>query len=189
MNSLAILEYGEIRVTEDERFSVFDTIRVIGGKKNPHETWKRLCDDYPEFLLKCQDFKFPGKGQRETPAATQDVLNEIIQLLPTIKKEVGGKTVYKRSEEYYRCKLHKKLGGVTEVCTPVGRIDILTSTEIIEVKDVKSWKSALGQIEVYSDYYPSHQKRLHLFGTCHSSFLELIKQHCEKRSIKVTSEA
>ncbi len=82
MNSLTILEYGEIRVTEDERFSIYDIIRVIGGKKNPHETWKRFCVEYPEVLTFCEDFKFPGAGQRPTPVTNLEKIFYIIGLLP-----------------------------------------------------------------------------------------------------------
>ncbi|WP_414589766.1 hypothetical protein [Scytonema sp. PCC 10023] len=82
MNVLTLAKYGTIRTTEDNRFSVFDTIRVIGGKKNPHETWKRLCDDYPEVLTKYDNFQFPGAGQRLTPVADTEGIFYIIGLLP-----------------------------------------------------------------------------------------------------------
>jgi len=42
-----------------------------------------------------------------------------------------------KPESYYRDKLAKSLGGQTEVTIPGGRIDVLTSTEIIEVKHIK----------------------------------------------------
>lgn len=63
-----------------------------------------------------------------------------------------------------RDRLNAQLHGLPEVKTPAGRIDLLTSTEIIEVKRIGEWKSGLGQILVYSAFYPEHQKRLHLFG-------------------------
>ncbi|HIK29897.1 MAG TPA: MarR family transcriptional regulator [Oscillatoriales cyanobacterium M59_W2019_021] len=70
-----------------------------------------------------------------------------------------------RIEFQVREHLKSQLGGLTEVKTPAGRIDLLTETEIIEVKRVDDWKSALGQILIYSGFYPEHQKRLHLFGS------------------------
>ncbi|MUH00611.1 hypothetical protein F7734_53425 [Scytonema sp. UIC 10036] len=82
MNSLAILNFGEIRVTEDEQFSVFDTIRVIGGKKNPRDAWKALCEQYSEVVGKTDSYKFPGKGQQETPVANLENIFYIIGLLP-----------------------------------------------------------------------------------------------------------
>ncbi|WP_052672455.1 MarR family transcriptional regulator [Aliterella atlantica] len=68
-------------------------------------------------------------------------------------------------EKAVRDRLHAQLGGLVEVATPAGRIDLLTNSEITEVKAIKDWKAALGQILVYSSFYPQHQKRLHLFGT------------------------
>lgn len=82
MNVLTLAEYGNIRVTEDNRFSVFDTIRVIGGKVNPRVTWKRLCDDYPEVVTKSDNLQFPGAGQRQTPVADAEGIFYIIGLLP-----------------------------------------------------------------------------------------------------------
>ncbi|MGB7275927.1 MAG: hypothetical protein WBC69_21745 [Geitlerinemataceae cyanobacterium] len=68
------------------------------------------------------------------------------------------------TESQIRDRLKSQLGGLPEVKTPAGRIDLLTETEIIEVKRVGDWKSALGQLLVYSGFYPEHRKRLHLFG-------------------------
>lgn len=44
MSNLQVLNYGYIRETEDGRYSVFDTIEVLADKKNPRETFKRLCN-------------------------------------------------------------------------------------------------------------------------------------------------
>lgn len=67
-------------------------------------------------------------------------------------------------EQQVRDRLQSELGGQTEVITAVGRIDLLTNTQIIEVKGFSEWKSALGQILAYSAFFPTHQKRIHLFG-------------------------
>lgn len=186
MGNLSLFNYGCIRATDDGRYSVYDTIEVVGGKKNPRDAWESLAERYPEVLVLAEDFRFFGQGQRLTPVATKQDIDTILSLLPHFEKDVRGKTYQKQSEERYRSDLHKQVGGKTEVCTPAGRIDILTSTQIVEVKHVKSWKSALGQIEVYGDYYPNHEKRLHLFGPCHFSLLETIKKHCRKRCIEVS---
>lgn len=82
MQSLALLEYGAVRVTEDNSFSVFDTIQVVGGKSNPRVYWKSLSDQYPEVVKKTYNFQFSGAGQRKTPVATQENILYIIGLLP-----------------------------------------------------------------------------------------------------------
>lgn len=69
-----------------------------------------------------------------------------------------------KPEQRVRDRLLAELGGLKEVTTPAGRIDLLTETEVIEVKWLSDWKSALGQVMAYSGFYPKHQKRIHLFS-------------------------
>ena len=90
------------------------------------------------------------------------------------------------SEAFYRDRLAKKLNGKTEVNTPVGRIDIVTKTEIIELKNVKYWKSAIGQIKSYGQYYPEHRQRIHLFGELTESKLKQIQATCDLENIFLT---
>ena len=71
-------------------------------------------------------------------------------------------------------KLNDKLNGQLEVVTQCGKIDIVTDTEIIEVKEYKLWKHALGQILVYSYYYPDKNKRIHLFN-CGNNNMNIIE--------------
>jgi hypothetical protein len=60
--------------------------------------------------------------------------------------------------------LHKKyIGSRIEVKTPSGYIDILTDTEVIEIKKGNAWKDALGQLLAYGEYYPEHIKVVYLF--------------------------
>lgn len=44
-------------------------IRVLGGKKNLHDTWAQIVETHPEVVGKCDNLQFPGAGQRETPVA------------------------------------------------------------------------------------------------------------------------
>jgi hypothetical protein len=83
-NIVSVLSFDNdaIRTTGDSRVSVFDFIRVVGGQKSQHEVWKRLCKQYPEVLTLCDDFKFSGKGQRNTPVAGKEGTLKILNLLP-----------------------------------------------------------------------------------------------------------
>ena len=92
----------------------------------------------------------------------------------------------RKLEKDIQLSLQASIGGIAEVKTVAGDIDLLTADQIIEVKDVKGWKSALGQIIVYGKYYPSHQKRIHLFGETQTSYLELIRSHCSPLNVIVT---
>ena len=94
----------------------------------------------------------------------------------------------KTKESDYSNALAKELNGKREVRTLAGNIDVLASSQIIEVKEIKFWKAALGQVLVYGHYYPSHQKRIHLYGETQESFLEMINSHCAKFNVTVTWE-
>ena len=98
----------------------------------------------------------------------------------------GERPRSKKRESDYCNTLAKRLNGKREVPTLAGHIDVLTSSQIIEVKSANSWKHALGQILVYSFYYPSHKKRIHLFGETQESFLELVREHCSRFDVEVT---
>jgi hypothetical protein len=76
-------EGATIRVTPTGQPSVFDMIRVLGGQKNPRDVWERLTESHPEVVGKCDNLKFPGRGQRETPVArTKEDAYVILGLLP-----------------------------------------------------------------------------------------------------------
>jgi hypothetical protein len=110
-----------------------------------------------------------------------DALNKLLAHSDT------GKSKKYVERQIQHC-LWQQLGGETEVETLAGRIDLLTSTEIIEIKRASAWKEAVGQVIVYGHYYPSHDKRIHLFGSAHTSFRSLIDRHCKKLKITVTWE-
>jgi hypothetical protein len=115
-----------------------------------------------------------------------DNQNRTSNSAPDLQRKTSSKP---KNEAYYRDKLARKLRGKTEVRTPAGdRIDILTSSEIIEVKQVKAWKSALGQIMIYGDSYPSHQKRIHLFGDKSSVNFRHVENSCKRRNVVVSWE-
>lgn len=94
----------------------------------------------------------------------------------------------KHSEAWYRDHLVQELEGEKEVQTPVGRIDILTKTELIELKNVKNWKSAIGQVKSYGKFYPKHRLRIHLFGEMTESKLNNIQETCNSEGIILTWE-
>ena len=94
----------------------------------------------------------------------------------------------KYDEKKVSNKLSDQLDGKREVTLKCGkRIDILSNTEIIEVKSYKSRLSAIGQILYYSKCYPDKQKRIHLFD--HNNKTDLRFQTiCDELCIIVTYE-
>ena len=93
----------------------------------------------------------------------------------------------KHPERDVRDRLQTQLGGVAEAYTKYGLIDLLTDTELIEVKAVDRWKDAIGHIVAKSEKYPTHKKRLHLFGP-EAPILEHIETICDRLHIQVTYE-
>ena len=73
----------EIRITSDKMISVFDFIKVVGGQKNPHETWKDIKKKYKnEVLGFSENLKFPGAGQKLTPVINVQGMVKLLFWLP-----------------------------------------------------------------------------------------------------------
>lgn len=131
--------------------------------------------------------------KRQSPNPTQKlvrgVIRNFINQLNGIVVEPEINDPLEGTEAWYRDKLARESRGRTEVhIDKVGRIDILTETEIIEVKNTKGWKSAIGQIKSYGQYYPKHKMRIHLFGKLTESKLETIQRVCNQEGIMLTWE-
>lgn len=61
-------ERGEIRKTDDERYSVFNVINIALGKKGERTVWERLQSRYPVCVTFCDSYVFGGRGgYQETP--------------------------------------------------------------------------------------------------------------------------
>jgi len=85
-------------------------------------------------------------------------------------------------------KLEKQYGGGHKE-TPLGIIDILSTTEIIEVKNWNDFIKGFGQLLVYAEYYPNHMKHIHFFGEPPPADKEIvIRTLFAKYGIKVTQE-
>ncbi len=105
------------------------------------------------------------------------------------KKNVVAKVKEKRYESEIQDRLHAKLGGQREVVIEnVGVIDLLTKRELIEVKCVRLWKAAFGQVMIYGLPHPNHRKRIHLFGDATPAQLKEIRKSCKPFGVKVTWE-
>ena len=88
MNSLSFFthDFGdhEIRVVGDGRFSVYDVLVAfqVTDKAHAAETLNRIADKYSEVRDFCVNFKFPGRGQRETPVTDEEGMYQILMLCP-----------------------------------------------------------------------------------------------------------
>lgn len=98
-----------------------------------------------------------------------------------IPRRVSPKLIEKKIQR----KLAAELGGIMEVSVRTGRIDILTETEIIEIKELKFWKAGAGQLMIYKQSYPDHACRLYLFGFSSPLIRETIINACRQLNINV----
>lgn len=91
-------------------------------------------------------------------------------------------------EKKIQKRLAIQLAGKTEVSTPSGNIDILTATEVIEIKHFSQWKSAVGQVLAYQLHFPDKGRRIHLFGAkeINSDARKTIALVCDSLDIVVT---
>jgi hypothetical protein len=124
-----------------------------------------------------------------TFAASKGKVNALKIISKNANIQEEKKKAKKSQEKIIQTKMCQKLNNAAmEVATPAGNIDILTSSHLIEVKEWKRWKEGIGQVLCYGDYYPSHQKHIHFFGTAHQEFIDLVRKHCDKHSISISWE-
>lgn len=188
-NSIMILDFGNIRVTEDDKFSVYDIIRVIGGKKNPWDCWKRLCDEYSELLASCEEYKFPGRGgaARTTPVTDSEGAFYIIGLLPGA---VGHAYRERAAKEMCRLYGKKYKDVIREIAAlPPSDENKPTPKELTELFtmlfDASSFDEniKLGFIaNVVSEAHPEYKKYL-------GRFKELLPKPIESELVTVTELA
>jgi hypothetical protein len=88
-------------------------------------------------------------------------------------------------ERKIQLELNKKLNGKTEVETSCGYIDILTDTQIVEIKHISDYKHALGQILMYAEEYPLHKKVIYLFGKNDNVDVDMVKKIYAKYNIEL----
>ena len=105
MASLSQLTDGAVRgirkTAEDPpRVSVLDVISAVTGLDSGNSTnyLNRLKEQFPEVTTNCSLFKFPGKGQRDTPITCARGVVAIVMLLPgraaaRVRKEAASTLV------------------------------------------------------------------------------------------------
>ena len=77
-------ELQRIRQTPDCKTSLIDTVMTLSGLDACQcaRTLRDLFDRFPELRCKISQYKFPGRGQRDTPVADLATVYEILMVLP-----------------------------------------------------------------------------------------------------------
>ncbi len=73
-----------------------------------------------------------------------------------------------------------------EVNCTYGVIDVVNCEYVIEVKQVRKWKQAIGQALVYALDYPEKIARVHLFGSVSKKQKGIIESACESLGVNLT---
>jgi DNA transposition AAA+ family ATPase len=150
--------------------NLLSTVKKVGGKFKFGNNSR--CFSLAE--VKAQIFKVYGIV-RETEEIEQ-LLEEWVKKNKTTEKDISDR-------------LARELKGQREVKTPAGYIDVLTADEVIEVKEAKKWKGAIGQVISYQEFYRDKGKRVHLYGEVGKGNLDAALKICKENGIKLTYES
>lgn len=95
----------------------------------------------------------------------------------------------KIKEAHIQKKLEIETGGKHDKCAN-GIPDIVSDTQIIEIKEWNKYKDAFGQIEFYRRHYPDKQPRIHFFGEKIKNIetLRIIYEVANEKNILITEE-
>ena len=171
--------YGDYKVIvmNDNQYINCTKLCSTNGKK-----FKHFLENYIRDKINKDDIIIKNGGQNQLIKGTY--INKI--LLPKVIDWMTRDKNFQR-ETIIVQKLNETLKGKLEECTDVGRIDILTDTEIIEVKEYKGWKGALGQILSYSHYHPNKKMRIHLFDVKNND-IKIVEEIYKKYNVTLTWE-
>lgn len=96
---------------------------------------------------------------------------------------MNNKKLIVQHERLWRDIVARQNQGVVEIKTPVGTIDVLCEKDIYEVKHVRKWKHALGQVLAYGYFYPLKSKNIYLFGESSTETREQIIAICQQYKV------
>jgi hypothetical protein len=82
----------EIRITPDKRISVFDFIRVVGGQKNPKDTWNEIQKKYKNEIVGFSDYSQFGKTKKTPVINVQGMVKLLFWLPGEMAKQFRAKS-------------------------------------------------------------------------------------------------
>jgi hypothetical protein len=182
-----ILYQQRLRCTEDNPVfvSILDWISALNHNMT-RKVAQRVLDKSIELKNIVKYVHFKGQGQRKTPCLPANGIFIMESLLPKLK------SAFKKYEKGVSDALSKRENGKREFITASGRVDIVTKTEVIEVKRWKQWKGAIGQALVYAlDLAKKPRVHLHV-PLDESATFEIQQSHiescCAALNVRMTIE-
>ena len=84
----------EIRITQDKKISVFDFIKVVGGQKNPKDTWNTLLSIHKQELgiVGFSDYSQFGKTKKTPVINVQGMVKLLFWLPGELAKQFRSKS-------------------------------------------------------------------------------------------------
>lgn len=118
----AIFRGKRLRMTPDNKFSVYDYVSIINETDNPRKVISAVRLTQPEVVTKMDNFSFQGQGSRPTPVCDVEVLTELTMVLPGKNAQAfrakGAKIIVKKLSELRDEYASKglKASPVMEIC-------------------------------------------------------------------------
>lgn len=134
---------------------------IVVRKGGTHQgTWMhpRVATHFATWISTSFAVKVSG-WLEQAKAQIPGVAEEYNGALTTLQADMNN-----QHEMRIRDALADRLSGRTEVTAEHGAIDIVTDSQVIEVKNVDKYTHALGQVLGHSEQFPLKERRVHLFG-------------------------
>ena len=108
------------------------------------------------------------RGRALPTVLSGEIRTRNVAIVPSIVRVDADKRVLRRMtvvqrEAFFRDREAARIGAVREVKCGGGWCDLLSSSEVVEVKAGRFWRHALGQVLAYATYWPERRRRIHLF--------------------------
>lgn len=159
-------------VAKDENIVSSQLIHVKNGSREGTWVHPRVATHLAQWI----SVAFAAKVTKwlETAKARISAIKvEYDQALEDLKEDASDQV-----EREVRQRLAKEVGGRQCVIGMHGEIDIVSPTEVIEVKKASKYLHALGQVMGHVESYPEKSMRVHLFGS-----LEELEKHDNARML------
>jgi len=187
MTNLTVFDYnGQTISRRQDGFINLTQMCKVDGKRLDH--WKRQKQTQEYIRVLGQSLQGEVVYSEEGANGSTWGHLKLAEYLSLWLSQASSRKTSKFFELSYQEKLCEAVGGTMEVPVKAGRIDILSPTEIIEVKDIRQWKSAVGQVLIYQLEFPSHQARVHLYGKASTEHMAMIVAYCSRLNVIATFE-
>lgn len=164
---------------KEKRDSVKEAAREVLEKRN-YKVPAGFDVDEAQFALSMEDWDLMDISSADLPPSLSNKAEGLASSIPKKRQQ---------PEAAIQKKMEKKLGGSHASC-PAGVVDILCETSLVEIKEWRNWKAALGQTLAYAFFYPNRMLHIHFFGELPpDEYRIMVITICTHYRIKVTWEA